>query len=224
MLEIEGGEEEDGGAEVGRAKASRKAKTDDAASSSSSSKSQHHQFLSQTPSILLYLSHVLPLLKPPSGSSDVGLSYVHMHQVLLTVLDLSNEIHDTHHPIGSGLYYEDQKDEAKRRAEDLRNVRLPKFLGYFDELAAANKSHRIAIEGQTTVADLALWQVLEGLDFAFPKWMKSAREGKRYGNLWKFQESIAAEPTIKAYVKSGRRKPFSDGLFRHYEELDAEAE
>lgn len=233
VLEIEGGndddEEEEG--KGGRAKASRKAKGDDAASSSSSSAKSTHQYLSQTPSILLYLSHVLPTFKPPTGGQDVGLSYVHMHQVLLTVLDLSNEIHDTHHPIGSGLYYEEQKDEAKRRAEDLRNVRLPKFLGYFDELLAAegksnSKEPRLAIEGKTTLADLALWQVLEGLGFAFPRWMRSVKEGekKRYSNLWKFQESIAAEPTIKAYVESGRRKPFSDGLFRHYPELDAEAE
>lgn len=186
------------------------------------------QLISQTPAILLYLSQQTPHLsnsqteaKSATATATASTTtHIHTHQVLLTVLDLSNEVHDTHHPIGAGLYYEDQKPEAARRARDLREERLPKFLTYFDQLLT-NLEGRVAIKGQTTVADLALWQVLEGLNFAFPKWSKRAREAGQYAKVWEFQRSVGEEDRIKAYVESGRRKPFSDGLFRHYPELDA---
>ena len=59
------------------------------------------------------------------------------HQLQLTIADLVNEAHDTHHPVDSSLYYKDQKPEAKRRSQEFREVRIPKFLAWFEKVLAA---------------------------------------------------------------------------------------
>ena len=71
--------------------------------------------------ILLYLGAQHGLApKDPAGG-------LWTHQIQLTIADLVNEAHDTHHPVGVGLYYEDQKDEALRRAKEFRQSRIPNF-------------------------------------------------------------------------------------------------
>src|SRR5581483_9863198 len=81
-----------------------------------------------------------------------------LHQQQLTISDWLVEVHDTHHPIGSGLYYEDQKPESLRRAQDFRDERLPKFMNYFERLE----------RGKTiTYVELSLFQMIEGLRYAF---------------------------------------------------------
>lgn len=166
-------------------------------------------FLSQTPAILSYLAPRLGL--DGTGDSkgvDADLRRAQTIQVLLTVLDLSNEMHDVHHPIGASLYYEDQKQEALKRSDDTRANRLPKFYGYFEKLLKENKG-RLVAAGQVTTADLALWQVLCGVEFALPRWVRSAREQGKFKDVWRFQEEIGQLKTIKSYVDSDRRKPFS---------------
>lgn len=138
------------------------------------------------------------------------------HQLQLTIADLVAEAHDTHHPVGSGLYYDDQKEEARRRAQDFRAARIPKFFGYFSQVLGA-KDYLLGTE--LTYADLSLFQVLEGLDYAFPK--ASARALAQHPNLAALRRRVAARPRIAAYLHSPRRIPFNeDGIFRRYPELD----
>ena len=93
-----------------------------------------------------------------------------MHQLQLTIADFVDEIHDTHHPIASGLYYEEQKTEAKRRTADFLENRAPKFLGYFDDVLAGSGGDHLTGR-RVTYADLSLFQVVAGLRYAFPKAM-----------------------------------------------------
>jgi glutathione S-transferase len=174
--------------------------------------------ISQTPSILAYLGDQLGL----AGDGSVA----QKHWVLsltLTALDLNNETHDTHHPVGVGLYYEDQKAEALRKATDFRENRIPKFFGYFERVLKGNQSKggegKYLVGGKLTYADTTLWHILNGLKFAFPKEMK-AREKEFPLLLGTFYPSINELPGLKEYLASNRRKPYSMGIFRHYRELD----
>jgi hypothetical protein len=47
-------------------------------------------------------------------------------------------VHDTHHPISSELYYEDQGEPAKARAAAFLANRVPKYLGYFERALQHN--------------------------------------------------------------------------------------
>jgi glutathione S-transferase len=129
-----------------------------------------------------------------------------LHQQQLTITDFLVEVHDTHHPIASSLYYEDQQAEALRRAKLFREQRIPKFLGYFETQATRPFSY----------VSLSLFQVMEGLQYAFPNTMKKTN----YGNLARLQEKVRKR--LASYLGSDRRIPFNQsGLFRHYPELDA---
>lgn len=146
-------------------------------------------------------------------------------QIQLTIADLVVEAHDVHHPIGSGLYYEDQKKESKRRAELFRKERIPKYVAWLDAALAKNGGARRARSGwlvgrSLTYADTSAFQVLSGLDYAFPRVMKRMRA--KHPAIFALQERVAARPRIAAYLASGRRIPFNEeGIFRHYPELDA---
>jgi glutathione S-transferase len=138
----------------------------------------------------------------------------------LTVTDLVAEVHDTHHPIAAGSYYEDQKPQARRRSADFIQHRLPKFLGYFEKVLAQNpRSERYTVGAKLTYIDLSLFQVVAGLSYAFPRAMRTAK--RRYRRLYSLHARIAERPRIAAYLASGRRIAFNnDGIFRHYPELD----
>jgi len=165
------------------------------------------QLIAQTANILLYLGPRLGL----APSSAAGRLWV--HQLQLTIADWVVEAHDVHHPIGGGLYYEEQKREAKRRARDFRTNRLPKFLDYFGEVIERNRGAR------TTYADLSLFQMIAGLRYAFPRAM--AKLERRRAWVDALHQRIAARPGIRAYLASPRRIPFNEqGIFRHYPELD----
>lgn len=172
--------------------------------------------ISQTANILLYLGSKLGL----AGEDDVDKYYV--NQLVLTVMDLFDENHSTHHPIASSLYYEDQAEEAQKKSKDFRETRIPKFFGFFERVLKGNeeKGHGKYLVGSSlTYADTTFWHVLDGLNFAFPKELK-ARE-KDYPLIFtKFYPGIKEEKGIKEYLASGRRIPFSNGVFRHYPELD----
>ena len=167
--------------------------------------------IAQTANILLYLGPRLGLV-PKAQAARLW-----VHQVQLTIADFVVEAHDTHHPLGVGLYYHQQKRESKRRAKDFRSQRLPKYLGYFERLLAANRG--LACGRKITYADLSLFQVIEGLRYAFPRAMQSHE--RRIPRLIELRDRVAALPRIAGYLASPRRIPFNqDGIFRHYPELD----
>jgi glutathione S-transferase len=172
--------------------------------------------ISQTANILLYLG---PRLKLAPGS-EAGKLWT--HQLQLTLADLVAEAHDVHHPIAKSLYYEDQKPESLRRAENFRTLRLPKYLGYFERLLAAHPGGARHLAGKSvSYADLSLFQVLEGLDYAFPRAMRNLKA--THPGLVALQGEVRQRPRIAAYLASPRRMPFNQhGLFRHYPELDGD--
>jgi len=170
--------------------------------------------LSQVANILFYLGPKLGLA--PASEADRFLA----NGLQLTVTDLVAEVHDTHHPIATGLYYEDQKPEAKARSADFRQNRMPKFLGYFERVLARSKGTYV-FGGEATYVDFSLFQIVEGLSYAFPKAMKSVKPS--YPKLFALHDAVAERPTLKPYLASKRRIPFNEsGIFRHYPELDAE--
>lgn len=142
------------------------------------------------------------------------------HQIQLTIADMVTEAHDTHHPIASGLYYEDQKAEAKRRAEDFCRHRMPKFLAWFEAILARNPGgSRQLVAGKMSYADLSLFQLVEGLRYAFPK--AAARALEAAPLVVALHDRVAALPKVAAYLHSERRIPFNEqGIFRRYPELD----
>jgi glutathione S-transferase len=169
--------------------------------------------IGQVSNILLYLGEQHGL----APRTDPGRLWT--HQLQLTIADLVAEIHDSHHPIATSLYYEDQKPEAQRRAADLIETRLPKFFGYFSRLLTNPEPRPWLVGDKPTYADLSLFQVIEGLRYAFPNAMKRL-EGE-YPALGALRDRVAARPNIAAYLASPRRIPFNEnGIFRHYPELD----
>jgi glutathione S-transferase len=170
--------------------------------------------IGQTANILLYLGGRHGLA--PAG--EAGRLWA--HQLQLTVTDLVGEVHDTHHPISNDLYYEDQRNEARQRAQHFRKSRMPKFLGYFEDVLARNPAGgRYLIGARLTYPDLSLFQIVEGLRYAFPKAMQ--RLEKRAPRVVGLHDRVAKRPRVAAYLASKRRIAFNeDGIFRHYPELD----
>lgn len=171
--------------------------------------------VAQTANILQVLAPRVGLV-PADEASRIG-----AHQLQLTISDLVAEVHDTHHPISTSLYYEDQKKEARARAKDFRTQRIPKYLGYFESVLAANKKSRgrHAVGRSLSYVDLSLFQVMVGLAYAFPRAMKRAE--KKVPHLVALRDRVAARPRVAAYLASPRRVPFNEeGIFRRYPELD----
>jgi glutathione S-transferase len=142
-----------------------------------------------------------------------------VNQIQLTIADLVAEVHETHHPIATSLYYEDQRPEAKRRAADFIDTRIPKFFDWFENILSRPEPKDYLLGDDVTYADLSLFQAVEGLRYAFPKTL--ARIDAGYPLLMALRDRVAARPRIAAYLKSPRRIPFNEeGIFRHYKELD----
>jgi glutathione S-transferase len=172
------------------------------------------QLIGQTANILLFLGGRLDLT-PRDAAGKLW-----TNQLQLTIMDFVLEAHDTHHPLGSGLYYEQQKPAAKRRAKEFLANRLPKFLGYFERVLERNRAGGPGLVGaQLTYADLSLAQVIAGLRYAFPA---ATRTGLgAYPRVVALHEHVYSRPRIKRYLASKRRLAFNnDDLFRHYPELD----
>lgn len=162
--------------------------------------------LAQTASILHWLAPRIGLA-PTQEAARSRLS-----QAQLTIADWLVEVHDTHHPIASSLYYEEQKREAQRRSQLFLAQRLPKYLAYFE--ASARPGKRISY------VDLSSFQMIEGLRYAFPRAMR--RLERRYPDIVALHDRVSRRPRLRAYLDSERRLPFNQqGIFRHYPELDA---
>jgi glutathione S-transferase len=170
--------------------------------------------LAQTANILLYLGRRHGL----APRDETGRLWA--HQLQLTIADAVDEAHDTHHPIASGLYYEDQQAEARRRAADFIANRLPKYLDYFERVLERNpRGDRHLVGRRVSYCDLSLFQLVAGLRYAFPRAM--ARLAPRFVRIAALHDRIAARPSIAAYLKSPRRIAFNEhGIFRRYPELD----
>ena len=172
------------------------------------------RLIGQTANILLFLGERHDLA-PRRAAGRLW-----THQLQLTLADLVVEVHNTHHPIASSLYYEDQRREAKRRAVDFVSNRLPKYLGYFERVLDGNpRGPAYLVGGRLTYADLSLFPVVAGLQYAFPRVM--ARYARRHKRLMALHARVADRKRIAAYLASERRLPFNqEGIFRHYPELD----
>ncbi len=167
--------------------------------------------IAQVANILMYLGERHGLA--PSSIAD----RLWLNQIQLTITDLVAEVHDVHHPVGTGDYYEDQKPEAMRAAAQFRDERLPKFLTYFED--ALNGADWL-VDHRWTYADTSLFQLVEGLRYMFPQRMATLEPD--YPGLIALHDRVAGLPGIRAYLKSDRRLAFNeDGIFRHYPELDA---
>ena len=168
----------------------------------------------QTAAILLYLG-------PKLGLAGIGESDgLWMHQLQLTIADAVAEAHDTHHPISTGDYYEDQRDAAVQRARAFREARIPKFLNWFEQVLQRNPSGDLHLVGDVlTYADLSLFQLVDGLQYAFPK--AAARALADTPSVVKLHANIRRRQRVHDYLQSPRRIAFNeDGIFRRYAELD----
>lgn len=170
--------------------------------------------IAQVANILFYLGERHDLA--PSAPAD----RLWVNQLQLTIADLVAEAHSVHHPVATGAYYHEQKGEAARAAAGFRAERMPKFLGHFEDAVAANPGDWV-MGALWSYADTSLFQVVEGLRYAFPRRM-AAVEGD-YPALVALHDRVATLPGIATYLASERRVPFNeDGIFRHYPELDGD--
>jgi len=168
--------------------------------------------IAQVAEILFYLGPRLKL----APRDEAGRLW--LHQLQLTVSDFVKEIHDTHHPVGSGLYYEDQIPESKRFTGNFLDERAPKYLGYFEKVLEKSGGP-YTLGRKFSYVDLSLFQLIEGLRYAFPKAMK--RIARKIPLVVAVRDKVAERKRIKAYLASPRRIAFNEsGIFRHYPELD----
>lgn len=169
--------------------------------------------IAQTANILFYLGSRHGL----APKAEAGALW--LHQLQLTITDLVLEIHDTHHPLGPSLYYEDQRAPAKKRTAEFWKERVPKYLGYFEGLMEEGGGSYLTGR-RATYVDLSLFQIVAGLRYAFPNHMKAFED--EVPRLVELHDRVATRPNIKTYLASERRIEFNEqGIFRYYKELDA---
>jgi glutathione S-transferase len=173
-------------------------------------------FLKSGRLIVAQVANILQYLGPRHGLvPESEAKRLYAHQLELTITDLVAEVHDTHHPVASELYYEDQKTEAKKRSKDFRENRIPKFLHYFEK-SLERGGGKFPLREHSYV-DLSLFQIMSGLEYAFPKAMAK----QKVPLLRDLRKRVAERPNIATYLASERRIPFNTtGIFRHYPELD----
>ncbi|ELS04116.1 Glutathione S-transferase, C-terminal domain [Xenococcus sp. PCC 7305] len=168
--------------------------------------------INQTPNICRFLGERLGLVPNEEAAR------LYANQIMLTINDLLVAVHDTHHPVATNLYYEEQKEAALERAYHFHQERLPKLISYFEKVLAYNEGYTL-VGKETSYVDLMMFQMLVGLNYAFPKsFQKVSPDIPR---LLQLRDAVAQRPRIKAYLQSPRRIPFNEnGIFRHYPELD----
>lgn len=168
--------------------------------------------LAQTAAICDYLGechHLAP--KEPEGRARAL-------QLFLTILDVLDEVHNTHHPLAKSLYYEDQKEAALHNAKAFLKDRLPKLVGYFERCLTYAGGHYL-LGTSLSYVDLGLYQLLLGLKYAFPEGTKRALD--QTPQVAALGERVAAVHAVSAFKASKRSVGFTlDGIFRYYPELD----
>lgn len=178
---------------------------------------RHRKLLiAQTSAILHYLGPRLDLEPANEAGRFAALQYQ------LTIADWVAEVHDTHHPVGMGQYYKEQKREALRRSQEFRDDRVPKYLAYFESALKAGKGkggRKFLTGARVSYADLSLFQMVSGLRYAFPRTF--ARASRKAPRVVELAERVSDRPRIVSYLASPRRIPLNEmGIFRHYPELD----
>jgi glutathione S-transferase len=181
-----------------------------------------NRVIAQTAAILLHLGPRLKLV----GSNEADRLWA--HQIQLTIADVVQEAHDTHHPVGTSLYYEDQKPEALRAAQQFCAMRIPKYLAWFETVLARNPRNASRLPQGTgphllgarlSYVDLSLFQLVQGLQYAFPK--ATRRALNKTPLVAALHAAVPRHKRVAAYLASDRRIAFNeDGIFRHYAELD----
>ncbi len=167
--------------------------------------------ISQMPNICRYLGErhgLAPAGEVPRANAAA---------LMMTVGDVVNEVHDTHHPLVAMQTYEQQKDAAKVRAAAFTGGRIATWLGYFERVLEYSDGEHL-VGPTATYADLGLHHLLQGLAYAFPRALARCRNDAP--KVFALDKRIAARPNLMAYRASGRRRPFDDGIFRRYPELD----
>lgn len=181
-------------------------------------------FLRDGAVVVSHVANILFYLGPRLGLApqDEALRR-HAHGLQLTITDFVAEVHDTHHPISTDLYYEDQKAEARARSRAFLDHRLPKCFGYFEHALATNPAGPAhAVDDALTTVDLSLFQIWAGTGYAFPRAFAGA--AGRYPHLAALASAVEKRPNLSRYLASERRLPFNEsGIFRHYPELDQPA-
>ncbi len=170
--------------------------------------------VSQVANILFYLGPKLGL-----APRDEKLRFF-ANGLQMTIADCVAEVHDTHHPLATGQYYEDQKAAAKKRAADFIASRMPKYLGYFERVLQQNPAGAMqAVGSELSYVDLSLFQLVDGLYYAFPR--ATRRLPRQFPALSALHDAVQARPNIARYIESDRRLEFNEsGIFRCYPELD----
>ena len=135
-------------------------------------------------------------------------------QLLGTVMDVVSEVHDTHHPISVEKTYEEQMPEAKVRGRVFVEKRIGPWLQFFSDCLSGREW---LVDGDVSVADICLFQLLEGLQFAFPRaFLKHVSPV-----LIAHADRVRKLKGVREYLASPRRQAFNQfGIFRHYPELD----
>lgn len=171
--------------------------------------------IGQTAAILLYLGPRLRLV----GASAADRLWT--HQIQLTIADAVTEAHNTHHPVGVSLSYEDQQQEAARAAQEFRTQRIPRFLGWLEDVLTRNpKGDKHLVGARLSYVDLSLFHLVEGLLYAFPQ--ATQHTLKQTPRVLALHDSVSQHHRLCEYLDSERRIPFNEeGIFRHYPALDA---
>lgn len=178
-------------------------------------------FLKDGDLIVSHVANILDYLGPKHAlAPKAEQQRIFAKGLQLTLTDFVAEAHDTHHPLGVDDYYEDQKDEAKKRSEAFIESRIPKFLGYFERVIGSNSAGSGFLVGDSlTTVDLSLFHVVDGLRYAFPR--ATSKFEQNYPNVMALHETVGSRPNIAAYLASDRRLDFNESdVFRHYPELD----
>lgn len=178
-------------------------------------------FLKDGDLVVSHMANILHYLGPKLNLVPTDeRTRIFAHGLQLTIADFVAEVHDTHHPISTADYYEDQKPEAKVRTKSFLKHRVPKFIGYFNRLIDCNPNRSGHVFGSSlTYVDLSLFQLAEGLAYAFPRAM--ADFDRTYPHVAALRDLVRQRPKIASYLKSDRRLAFNEsGIFRHYPELD----
>lgn len=171
--------------------------------------------------VIAQVANILQFLGERHGMGPSAMAdRLWLNQVQLTIADMVAEVHNVHHPVATGAYYDEQKPEAARAAAQFREERMPKFLDHFEAAVASNPGDWL-IDHRWTYADTSLFQLIEGLRYMFPR--RIAALEPRCPGLVRVHGLVAALPGVRAYLKSDRRIAFNqDGIFRHYPELDGD--
>lgn len=178
-------------------------------------------FLKAGDDVISHVANILQYLGPRLDLVPVDeQSQFWVHGLQLTITDLTAEAHDVHHPVAISLTYEEQKEEARRRAKAFAGERIRTYLSYFERVLGYNPAGDTWLVGERrSYVDLSLFQVVAGLTYAFPNAMR--RLAPEIPRVLAVAERVAALPNIAAYLASSRRLPFNEnGIFRHYPELD----